>query len=207
MLSEITCAKLADLKCKGSLYRVLSVIFSFLSVNSPASANLLRVDCDSLFLSNHRVVAVKNLVVTGSEVSFAYCDDTTSTQHSAPWMQVSHIKKADGSVINSPFQKNTVEVQPAANDEMEQKVNSLMVTAIISIPMTIIGIGFIMAVVVLILGSKYKRRIVGHPREQALRRKIRRAMWIAAILPLAMLILSFGVIVWGIWALSNFNDQ
>lgn len=195
------------MRCNNSSYKALFVIVAFFSSNILAFANLLRVDCDSLFLSNHRVVAVKNLMVTDSEVSFAYCDDTTNTQRSAPWMQVSHIKKVDGSIINSPFQKNTAEGQSAANDEMEQKVNGLMVTAIISIPMTIIGIGFIMAVAVLILGSKYKRRIVGHPREQALRRKIRRATWIAAILPLTMLALSFGVIVWGIWALSKFNDQ
>ena len=54
-------------------------------VNNPA--------CDSIFLSNGKVIAVKNLEITSKELSFSYCKDTTDQRHRAPLQQIQKIKK------------------------------------------------------------------------------------------------------------------
>ncbi len=163
-------------------------------------------DCDSLFLSNKKAIAVKNLMLTKEEVSFSYCDDTTSRTYTAPWMQVNYIKKADGTIMDSPFKKEADDMSPHP-DEIEKEVDRLMVMAIISIPATLLVVGLFLSVAVLIVGKKYKKKVAGHPKEQQLRKKIKRAMWVAAALPLTLSFVAFCVIIWGIIALSNWNNQ
>ena len=53
-------------------------------------------DCDTLWLTNGKPVAVKNIQVTETEVLFAYCDDPTNSIRRAPIQQVKAIKTAKG---------------------------------------------------------------------------------------------------------------
>jgi len=52
--------------------------------------------CDSLYLTNGTVFAIKNLQTGKNEITFSFCDDTANQIHTAPWMQMRQIKKADG---------------------------------------------------------------------------------------------------------------
>ncbi len=60
------------------------------------SSPLADQDCDTLWLTNGKPVAVKNLQVTETEVLFAYCDDSTNFIRRAPIQQVRAIKTAKG---------------------------------------------------------------------------------------------------------------
>ena len=138
-------------------------------------------DCDSLILSNGTVYAVKNVVATKDHVSFSYCDDLTNTVHTAPWMQVSRIKKADGSELVSPAFRPEKPVVPEpvltkAEQDLEDQVEAVEKLSRISIPLAFVaGIGLFLAIVALNRGKRLLKAIVGHPNEAKLKRMLKRA--------------------------------
>lgn len=157
-----------------------------------------QIECDSIYLSNRKVYAVKNLVLTEKEISFQFCEDLENRPQTAPWLRIDHIKKADGTLIDSPYKKKILPpvekkeapIQPKKKaedfrptpEELEKKVKNLFWIALIS-PFVF---GAISILIVYALAHKYSNALSGHPKERQLRKKLK---W-AKRLMLALLILS-----------------
>lgn len=92
--------------------------------------------CDSLFLSNGKVIAVKNLEITSKDLSFSYCNDTTDQRHRAPLQQIQKIKKADGSWLDGHYQPAlTAEAGESTKvrDPLSTQVNRLFLLSLVGI--------------------------------------------------------------------------
>jgi hypothetical protein len=176
----------------------LVFVVGLLLVAQSTNASTIKaaVECDSIFLSNGKVYAVKKLSWTKAEVSFAFCDDAESNLITAPWQQIRRIKRADGSVLYS----SEGSVLTAEELRLEREVNGLRSMAIIAIPTILLfGLGLVLAFVVLIRGAKLKKAIVGHPKEQQLKKILKRAGWIAKAILLGWLtvgLIGFGYIIY-----------
>lgn len=166
-------------------------------------------ECDSIFLSNGKAYAVKQLSWNDSEVSFAFCDDPEGKMHTAPWMQIDHLKKADGSVIDSPARRAS---GPGLNQEelrLEKQVSNLKTTAIISVVATLLfaPVGIIMAIIVLGRSATLKKAVIGHPNEKSLLKKIKRSVRIVKTMLLLLLILGMAMFGYLIYFFSLFDKN
>ena len=156
-----------------------------------AIAGTIATECDSLFLSNGSVYAVKNVDINRDGILFSYCNDTTNARLDAPWMQVHHIKKADGTIIYSGFEKQVETPLSAEQLEMEKKVDALFSLSIIAFPAVFFfGVGLLLSIVVLAQGAVLIKKTGGHPNEKYLRRRIKRARPLAKINLFAFLLLA-----------------
>jgi hypothetical protein len=159
-------------------------------------------ECDSIYLSNGKAYAVKNLVLMEKEISFQFCEDLENRPQTAPWQRIDHIKKVDGTLIDSPFKKKTppsllekketqvfsekkvADFHPTP-EELEKKIKNLFLIALLS-PF-LFGITTIL--IVYPLAKKYHNALPGHPKEQQLRKKLEWATWLSILLPLSFMLL------------------
>ena len=140
-------------------------------------------DCDTMILSNGKVVLVKNLSWNDQEVTFSYCDDPENKLLKAPWQQVRQLKKTGADNVGVPVPQPKADTLSLEEGRLEREVKSLYLMAVLSVPaLLLFGAGIILAFIVLFRSAKLKRAIVGHPNEAALRKKLRRARRIVKIL-------------------------
>lgn len=164
-------------------------------------------ECDSLFLSNGHVYAIRNLSTAKEGITFAFCDDISGEVHTAPWMQVHHIKRADGTVI-SGNQKPEPPALTEDEQKLEDEVDALHTMSILAFPaMLLFCTGIFLAIIVLARGRNLLKRIPGHPNENYLRRKIMRARRLARGLLIGLLILGAILLGYIIYFFSLFDKM
>lgn len=184
----------------GMLLLVVGMFFCTPSAFSRAASSIYSNECDSLFLSNGKAYAVKNLVWNESEVSFSFCADSTHRIQTAPWMQIHHLKKSDGQWVDSPLRKEKAMVLNPVESQLEQKVNNLYSLAVLALPAILLfGLGFILAFIVLVKGNRLKKALIGHPKEKTLLKRIKKAQLIAKVMLLSWLfvgLIGFGYLIY-----------
>lgn len=166
-------------------------------------------DCDSIFLSNGTAFAVKNLNWNDEGISFAFCHDSTSLMRTAPWMQIHHIKKVDGSIMESPAVVLS-KVSTLTEDELrvEDQVDKMHLMAILALPAILLfGLGFILAVVVLVKAKRLRKAVIGHPNEHRLLRKIKRSKLIAMAMLFSWVLLGLIQFVYLIYLFSLLGKE
>lgn len=140
-------------------------------------------DCDTMVLSNGKLILVKNLDWNQNELRFSYCDDSENKPLTAPWQQIKYVAKAGGSRFEAP--SRSPETLPFTQDQtcVEQEVKNLQILAILSFPaLLLFGAGIVTAIIVWVKARRLKRLIIGHPNEARLRKKIRSSLLIVKIL-------------------------
>lgn len=172
-----------------AMFRIPFTVLMVVFITQSALGSIPRTgDCDSLVLSNGTVYAVKNVVATQDYVSFSYCDDATNTLHTAPWMQVNRIKKADGSELISPAFRPAKPVVPEpvltkAEQDLEDQVEAVFQLSRIAIPLAFVaGSGVFLAIIALNRGKRLLKAIAGHPNEAKLKKMLKRARRTSAII-------------------------
>ncbi|MBL7827957.1 MAG: hypothetical protein JNJ57_15110 [Saprospiraceae bacterium] len=187
--------------------RLFLLLFLCLSDQLAASIPKHHDPCDSLFLSNGRGYAIKNLQTTPEGISFVFCDDPSSQVHQAPWMQIARIKKADGTELVSPALTTPSISEPPltpAEQALEDKVIGLKKTSNWIFPLLFVGgLGIFLAIIVLITAQQRLRAIVGHPREAKLRKilkriKLRSWLVIGLFVVAAVILISWLIVILGL---------
>ena len=172
-------------------------------------------DCDTLFLSNGNVCAVKNITYTKQEIFFSYCDDAHNTIISAPWAQLNYVKRNDGKIFYPPG-KEPIEIaieKPIAGPvlteseiKLEKQVRALNSMADLIFPaMLLFGAGMFIAIITLVQSKKLRKAVENHPNKLLLLKRIRRARNIAKITLLVMFTLGLALFVYLIYFFSLFN--
>lgn len=93
--------------------------------------------CDTLYLSNGKVVAVTNLRFTETELFFSYCTDTLQQIIRAPLLQVRHIKKADGTRLEGRYKKPLETEEKSTYDQpdrdLSKQLNRLFLLSLVGV--------------------------------------------------------------------------
>jgi hypothetical protein len=132
-------------------------------VNNPA--------CDSIFLSNGKVIAVKNLEITSKELSFSYCNDTTDQRHRAPLQQIQKIKKADGSWLDGNYQPaQTAEAGESTEDldPLSAQVNRLFLLSLVGL----FPLPFVTQILIFRQAKKLRKQLHTSPAQPTLLHKL-----------------------------------
>lgn len=127
--------------------------------------------CDSLFLSNGKVIAVKNLEITSKDLSFSYCNDTTDQRHRAPLQQIQKIKKADGSWLNGHYQPAlTAEAGESTKerDPLSTQVNRLFLLSLVGLFL----LPFFAQIMIFRQARKLRKQLHASPAHAIIRRKL-----------------------------------
>lgn len=163
--------------------------------STPCERPLLDDPCDSLFLTNGKAFAIKNLQTSETEARFSFCDDSTNHPQSAPWMQIRRIKKADGAIIMSPLAPK----QSDTRSDLEKKVDKVLLQSALSIPLFLLFVGPFLGVYAFLRTRSLLKKIKGQPGEDRLRRKLRWATFLSCVawgIPLLGVLYGLGVLIW-----------
>lgn len=192
----------------GILLFVAGILFCTPSAFSRSGLPSSAIECDSLFLSNGTVFAIKNLSSNDDGISFAFCKDSSSQMHTAPWMQVHHIKKADGSIMESSAVLGKKPTFTNAELRVEEQVDNLYLMAVLSIPaLLLFGLGIVLALIVLFKSTKFRKAVLGHPNERGLLRKIKRSRRIVKAMLFSLLLVGLIEIGYLIYLFSLFDKM
>jgi hypothetical protein len=185
------------------------LFFCTTSAFTRTSSAIYSNECDSIFLSNGSVFAVKNLSCDEAGISFVFCNDSSNQLRTAPWMQIHHIKKADGSILESPAMLPPKEPGLTKDEfRLEQQVGRLHLMALIAIPLLLLfGFGIILAVIILVKAKKLRKQVIAHPNHQRLLKKIKRSKMIAIAILFSWLLLGLIGFAYLIYFFSLFNKM
>jgi hypothetical protein len=168
------------------------------------SSPLADQDCDTLWLTNGKPVAVKNLQVTETEVLFAYCDDSTNSIRRAPIQQVRAIKTAKGEqqYLHASEKPRSEQAQRDWETYQEQKkrIRKWYWFSLLGITFTPI----IMQVILLGQAISMKKKLENNDYKTQLTRKINGVIALN-ILSLMLVLLVTVVFAWGLYLFTSWG--